>query len=324
MTQARIRWGILSTARIGTGRVIPAIQKSRNGKVLAIASRSMASAQAAAQEMGIERAYGSYEDLLADPDIDAIYNPLPNHLHAPWSLAAAKAGIPTLCEKPFAMSASEAEAMVEGFHKRSVLLAEAFMYRFHPQTDRVRELVSEGAIGEVRLLRGSFAFNFDRPGNYRLKPEMGGGGLMDVGCYPITYMRLITGEEPEHASGYARMSSTGIDDLFAGVLSFPSGVIGHFDCGFEAAFHQRFEVHGSEGRIVARKPFTPNPDEEPVIEIWHGDEVTTERIAPVDHYQLMVEDFADALLEGRPLRFEPGDAVATMRVLDALMEAARE
>ncbi len=324
MTQDRIRWGILSTARIGKGRVIPAIQKSRNGEVLAIASRSMEAAQAAANDLGIERAYGSYEDLLADPDIDAIYNPLPNHLHAPWSLAAAKAGIPTLCEKPFAMNANEAESMVVDFRTRGVLLAEAFMYRFHPQTDRVAELASGGEIGEVRLLRGSFAFNFDRPGNYRLKPEMGGGGLMDVGCYPITYTRLIMGEEPEQVSGYAQLGSTGVDDLFAGVLSFPSGVIGHFDCGFAAAFHQRFEVHGSDGRIVVRKPFTPNPDEEPVIEIWHGDEVTTERIAAVDQYQLMVEDFADALLEGRLPRFEPEDAVATMRVIDALMEAARK
>ena len=319
----KIRWGIISTANIGKKRVIPAIQASSNGEVLAISSRNQQSALAAAEQMNIPRAYGSYEELLADPDIDAIYNPLPNHLHAEWSIRAAQAGKPTLCEKPFASDAAEAQHMVSTFAALDVPLAEAFMYRFHPQTVRVKQMIDEGAVGNMQIMLASFTFFMQREDDIRLKPEMSGGSLMDVGFYCVNVMRLMTGEEPEHVSGNALIGPTGVDLNFVGTLKFPSGVLGHFDCGFQTAYEHSYEIRGDAGRILVERGFVSAPNEQMVIRYWNSnDEYEEITIPAANHYTLMVEDFAEAILEGRPPRYPAEDGVRTMQVIDALYRSA--
>jgi xylose dehydrogenase (NAD/NADP) len=321
----KIRWGVISTARIGRRHVIPAIQASRNGEVRAVASRTLDKAKAFAEELNIAHAYGSYEELIADPDIDAIYNPLPNHLHAEWSLRCAEAGRPTLCEKPLAADAAEAQTMVDAFAARGVLFAEAFMYRFHPRAQRVREMVAEGAVGEVQLMQASFSFRVRSEDNIRLRKDMAGGALMDVGCYCVNVMRFVTGEEPERVRAAARFGpTTGVDEWLVGALSFPSGALGHFDCGLRAHRAESYEIRGSEGSIVVEDAFVVDPDTEAIIQYWHesGHEEIT--LPPVDQYQLMVEDFADALMEGRPPAFPPQDAVRNMAVIDRLLTSARQ
>lgn len=321
-----IRWGILSTAQIGRRRIIPAIQESKNGVVAAIASRGIERAQEAADELGIPRAYGSYEALLADPEIDAIYNPLPNHMHAEWSIKAAEAGKATLCEKPLASNADEAQQMVDAFRQRGILLAEAFMYRFHPQTERVKALIDEGAIGAIKILRASFTFYMQaerRATDIRMKPEMAGGSLMDVGCYCINVMRLMTGEEPEQVTGSALWGPSGVDDNFVGTLRFGSGALGHFDCGFDATFDSSFEIRGDAGRVLVEHGFVNDPDADRAFHLWRGDTYERIDVPAANHYVRVVEDFADAMIHGRAPRFDAQDGVENMRVMDRLYASAR-
>lgn len=319
----KIRWGILGTANIAYRRIVPAIQSSRNGVVAAVASRSLEKATTFAAEKGIPTAHGSYEALLADPNIDAIYNPLPNSEHAVWSIRAAEAGKPVLCEKPLASDAAEAGQIVDAFAKHKLLLAEGFMYRFHPQTLKVKAMVESGAVGEVQQISASFTFALRSDENIRLSKALAGGGLMDVGCYPISFMRLLTGEEPSAVRALARIGqSSQVDENLAGVLQFPSGVIGHFDCGVRAFRCQPAEVRGATGRIVLEKAFTMEPTEQPVIRWWHGEEYEEITLPAVNHYTLMFEAFGDALLEGKTYPFSPADAVANMRVIDQLRAAA--
>ena len=315
---SKVRWGILSTANIGRKKVIPAIMNSRNGLLGAVASRNTARAAAFASELGIPRSYGSYEDLLQDPGIDAIYNPLPNSEHAEWAVRCAEAGKPMLCEKPLARDAAEAQKMVDAFATRKLLFAEAFMYRFHPQHQKVKDMIAAGAVGELRMIQASFTFDIGaRDGDIRLQRDLGGGGLMDVGCYCINAMRFITGEEPETVQAMARMGSE-VDEMLTGLLAFPSGVLGHFDCGFRGQVTNTYEVRGPKGRIVVDPSFVPDAQHTAQIHYYHGGEHETIIIPPVDQYQLMVEDFADALLNNRPPRFEPKDAVRNMAVIDRL------
>ncbi len=322
MSAKKIRWGILSTASIGTGRVIPAMQQSRNGVVAAIASREQERAQQAADALGIPRAHGSYEALLADPEIDAIYNPLPNSMHMEWSIRCAEAGIPVLCEKPLAVNAAEGEAMVVAFARRDLLLAEGFMYRFHPQTQKALELVRSGAIGDLVLVNASFNFPIDTgdTGNIRLSRELEGGSLMDVGCYCISVARLMTGEEPTQARAISRVGAgSGVIEVLGAVLDFPSGAIGVIDCGLRSHRVQSYDLRGTRGRIRVETAFVAPPDETTCIEMWRGNgEYSRISIAPANSYTLMAEDFADALLQGRPPKYPPGDGVANMRVIDML------
>ncbi|MBZ0276228.1 MAG: Gfo/Idh/MocA family oxidoreductase [Anaerolineae bacterium] len=319
----KIRWGILSTANIGNKRVIPAIHQARNGVVAAVASRSLDKAQAFADATDIPKAYGSYEELLADPEIDAIYNPLPNSEHAIWSIRCAEAGKPVLCEKPLASDAAEAQRMVDAFAERGIPFAEAFMYRFHPQTVKVREMVASGAVGRLTTVQSSFTFPISNEANIRLSQSLAGGALMDVGCYCVNVMRLMTGEEPVQASALAQVGeSSGVDETLAGVLSFPSGVVGHFDCGLRSHRTHTYEIRGTEGRILVESAFAMEPDEQPVIRWWRGNEYQEIVMPAVNHYTLMAEDFADALLLNRPPRFSGQDGVENMRVLDQLLAAA--
>ena len=321
---SKIRWGILSTAGIGKRRVVPAMKLATNGEVTAVASRDLSKAQAFASELGIPKAYGSYEELIADPDIDAIYNPLPNSEHAKWSILCAEAGKPVLCEKPLAIDADESQQMVDAFTSRGVLFAEGFMYRFHPQAAKVKEMVDSGAIGTFNTISATFTFNIADENNIRLSQKLAGGALMDVGCYCINVMRLMTGEEPVAAKAFADFGAkSGVDERLAGLLQFPSGVIGHFDCGLRVQHCHTYELRGTGGRIQVERGFTVQPDETPTIRIWRGNEYEEITVPAVNHYTLMAEDFADALINKRPPRFPGQDSVANMRVIDMLLANAR-
>ena len=319
----KVRWGILSTANIGRKRVIPAIHEARNSEVVAVASRNLERAQAFADEMNIPTAYGDYESLLNDPNVDAIYNPLPNSMHAEWAVKAAEAGKPMLCEKPLASNADEAQMMVDTFKQRGILFAEAFMYRFHPQTQRVKQMVEEGAIGQLKAISAAFTFTVRTEDNIRLDADLAGGSLMDVGCYCINLMRFITGEEPAHVRGIAQMGAGGVDDSFSGVLEFPSGVLGHFDSSLRTFGTHTYEIRGTEGRIRVDEAFVPNLTESTRVHVWQADHYAEVHINAGNQYTFMVEDFADALMNNRPPRFDPQDAVENMRVIDRLYAAAK-
>lgn len=320
----RIRWGILSTANIGRARVIPAIQQSDNGDVVAVASRTAERARTFADQLNIPTAYGSYEELIADPNVDAIYIPVPNSEHAEWSIRCAEAGKPTLCEKPLASNADEAQQIVDEFKSRSLLFAEAFMYRFHPQTQRVKQMIDDGAVGTVHIINAAFTFALRDENNIRLSKELEGGSLMDVGCYCVNAMRHMTGEEPETGQAVAHFGEqTGVDEWLAGTLKFPSNITGHFDSGLRSQRTHMYDIRGSAGRILVEQAFTVPDDQPSTIRYWHGDAYDEIEIPATNHYRLMVEDFADALINNRPPRFDPQDAVENMRVIDMLLASAR-
>ncbi len=323
----KIRWGIISTAKIGSEQVIPAIRVSRNGQVVAIASRELHKARALADMFDAERAYDSYEALLADPNVDAIYNPLPNHGHAPWTIAGLRAGKHILVEKPMAMNATEAQAMVEAAHATGMYLAEAFMYRFHPQHARAFEVIGSGALGPLTTIDASASFSMSHADstNVRLFPEMGGGGLWDVGAYCVNFIRWLSGQEPDEVSGFAAYGPTGVDEGFVGALHFSSGLLAHFECGMRSFGRHQYTVTGENGRLQVAAAI--RPDEKPgTVQVFRKDQSEPETITvpATNQYVLMVEDFADAILNKRPPRFAPEDGVQNMRVLDALAQAARE
>ncbi len=320
----KIRWGILSTSAIGEKRVIPAMQASRNGVVTAVASRDLQRAQEYAQRLNIPRAYGSYEALIADPEVDAIYNPLPAGLHAEWSIRCAEAGKPVLCEKPLASNAAEARTMVETFEKRGILFAEALMYRHHPLTKRAKELVDSGAVGELRLLRGTFSVNIAKQDDIRFFKELGGGALGDVGSYCVSVMRTLTGQEPTRVRAFGQFGAGGVDEWLAGVLEFPCGALGYFGCSLRSAFDCSYEVFGSTGRLLVDKGTVPSKESEATLRLWTAAGYQEIVIPPADHYQIMVEDFADALIEGRPPYMSPWEGVRNMEVIDRLLASARE
>jgi predicted dehydrogenase len=314
-----IRWGILSTANIGKNRVIPAMQKTGNGRVVAVASRTLDKARAFADELGIPTAYGSYEELIASPEVDAIYNPLPNSEHAVWSIRAAQAGKPMLCEKPLASNAAEAQTMVDAFAERGVLFAEAFMYRFHPQTQRVKQMLGEGAVGDIRAVQATFTFPIRSEDDIRLSKPLAGGSLMDVGCYCVNVMRFLLGSEPTRARAFATIGARSlVDETLTGILEFPGGVLGHFDSSLRTYFTHTYEVRGTRGRITVEQAFVMPPDSETIIRYRHDNQDEVITIPPANSYTLMAEDFADALLNSRSPRFAPQDAVNNMRVIDSL------
>ena len=318
-----IRWGILGAANIARKRVIPAIQGSSNGRVTALASRDIGRATELAGSLGIATVHTDYEALLADPNVDAIYNPLPNSEHHRWTIAAAVTGKHILCEKPFAMMASEAEEMAAAARAADVLLAEAFMYRFHPRITRLLELIHDGAIGDIHLVRSTFTFGPISGDNIRLNRALGGGALMDVGCYGMSLARLIAGREPDAVAAVASYGAeSGVDETFAGVLRFGADLIGTFDASITVKGGPAFEILGTEGKITAPGGFLPEPGEPSELHIQRPGDRELIVIEPADHYRLMAEDFADAVLQHRPPRFGPEDAIANMRVLDALRAAA--
>ncbi len=326
----KIRWGVISTARIGENAVIPAIQQSSNGFVAAVASRDLEKGRTFAERCHIPKVYGSYEELIADPEIDAIYIPLPNGLHGEWSIKCAEGGKHVLCEKPLANNAAEAAQMAEVFNKRGLQLAEAFMYRFHPQIQKAKLLVGSGAIGKVQLVRSSFSFMIRSEDDVRLNSELVGGGLMDVGCYCVNIARYLIGEEPVEVRAFADFGErSGVDERLVGIMRFPGGAFVELDCGFRMDFVQYCEVRGTEGRIVLEAPFRPDAVSELAVRVWKRlpgpDQQAYEeiKIEMPNQYTLMVEDFADALLHKRPLRFPIENSIAQMRAIDMLYASTR-
>jgi D-xylose 1-dehydrogenase (NADP+, D-xylono-1,5-lactone-forming) len=318
-----LRWGVLGTANIGRAAVNPAIQASRNGELVAVASRDGERARDFASRHGIPRSHGSYQALLDDPGVDAVYIPLPNALHREWTIRAARAGKHILCEKPLAMTSAEALEMEAAAEHHGVRLMEAFMYRFHPRTERLLELVRQGAVGEIQALRSSFTFRVTNPANIRLDPSLGGGALMDVGCYCVNVSRTLAGREPVEVRALARWGDSGVDLAVAGVLRFPQDLLATFDCALTLDRRESCEAAGTGGTLRVDPAFLPGTGDVEIQEIRGRGEGKVHPIPGVDQYQRMVEHFADAVLTGAPLRYPAAEAAANLRVIEALYRSAR-
>lgn len=318
-----LRWGVLGAANIARKQVIPAIQASERNQVVAIASRSTKRAAELARQANIAHVFADYDALLRSDAVDAVYIPLPNSEHHRWAIAAAKAGKHVLCEKPLALNAQQAEDMVAAARRSHVLLAEAFMYRHHPLIKTLLDLLHDNAIGEVRLVRSTFSYNLQRDPDIRRNPNLGGGALLDIGCYCVNLARLVAGAEPTSVAAVAEKGATDVDESFAGALRFPNGVVATFDISMQAMSNTSYEVIGTDGKIVVRQGFRTYPGEETELQVHTGGEISRIFVEPTNHFQLMVDDFAASALDGRPSRFTPDDAIANMRVLDQLRAAAQ-
>jgi predicted dehydrogenase len=322
-----VSWGILSTANIGLKQVIPAIQRAPNCKVVAIASRDLSRARDAADQLAIEKAYGSYEELLADPTIDVIYNPLPNHLHTPWTIKAMEAGKHVLCEKPIALTAAEAELLIDARQRTGMLVAEAFMVRFHPQWQRARELVRTGVIGEVRAIQTLFSYFNADPKNVRNRADIGGGGLYDIGCYAIATARFIFDAEPERViAAVDQDPQFGTDRLCSALAVFPNNRQLTFICSTQMVPYQRVQICGTQGRIEIEIPF--NAPRQSTCRLFiddgsdlQGSGIRSEQFPACDQYTLQAEAFAGAVTEDPPWPYPIEDAVGNMRVIDALFRS---
>ncbi|KQT64045.1 MULTISPECIES: Gfo/Idh/MocA family protein [unclassified Aureimonas] len=324
----KVNWGVLSTAKIGRVHVIPAMQQGERSVVAAIASRDAATARKVADDLGIERAYGSYEALLAAPDIDAIYNPLPNHLHVPWTIKALEAGKHVLCEKPVALNAEDAALLVEASARTGKIVAEAFMVRHHPQWKAARELVQGGRIGEARAIQTVFAYHLTDPGNIRNNPEIGGGGLYDIGCYAIATARYLFGGEPERVvASFDIDPDMGTDRMATGIAEFSGARHLAFTSATQLAPAQRVTVLGTKGRIEIEIPFNSPIDRPTRILVDDGRDLfgTGRELIelPVSNqYTLQGDAVSAAILGGPPLEVGIEDAVLNMRVIDAFFRSA--
>ncbi len=318
-----VRWGVLSAANIGVKTVIPAISASRNGRLDGIASRDRARAEQVASSYPGTRVFASYEALLADSELEAVYIPLPNAMHAEWTLRAAAHGKHVLCEKPMGVTPAQVREMIAACRDAGVLLMEAFMYRFHPQIRWTLEQIAAGRIGPVRLVRSAFAFDIrHRPDDIRLRASLAGGSLMDVGCYPINLCRAIYGGPPASiaASAYAAPGGE-VETGVGAVLDFNEGRMGMVDCSFTLPWQQHAEIVGEAGRIVLPRPFTPG-HAETVVRVEIADETLERRFAPVDQYQLEVEAFASSVRFGSPSPISPADALEQAETLTRIYQAA--
>jgi len=324
----KVKWGVLGVAKIAVEKVIPAMQRGEVSEVAAIASRDGARARAAADQLGIPRAFGAYEDLLADPEIDAVYNPLPNELHVPWTLRALAAGKHVLCEKPIALDAEEGRQLIEARDRSGKLVAEAFMVRFHPQWRRARELARIGSIGELRAIQTFFSYHLLDPANVRNRPP-GGGGLYDIGCYAILTARFIFGAEPTRVVATIDWDPKFKTDRLTGaLLEFPGGRHLTFAVGTQTSAHQRVTIVGDQGRIEIMIPFNAPPDRPTEIAIDDGADLfgggrRVETFPVCDQYTLQGDAFSRAIVDGSALEFPIEDAVANMAVIDALFRSAK-
>ncbi len=322
----KVRWGILSTADIAVKKVIPAMQQGEWCEVTAIASRDQGKAEAAASKLGIAKAYGSYEELLSDPQIEAIYNPLPNHLHVPWSIKAAEAGKHVLCEKPLSLTVAEAKKLLSVRDRTGVNIGEAFMVRTHPQWLRARELVASGRIGQLRSAVGFFSYFNNDPSNINNIPEYGGGALMDIGCYPITTSRFMFGEEPSRVLGLVeRDPQMKIDRLTSAILNFPSGQ-SIFTCSTQLVPYQCSQFLGTKGRIEIEIPFNAPNDRPCRILIDDGRDVlgtglATEEFPVCDQYTIQCDIFSRAIRGDADVPVSLEDAVKNMAVITAIFRS---
>lgn len=324
----KIGWGILGVAGIAVRRVIPGMRQCEFAEVAAIASRDLAKAQEAAKNLGIGRAYGSYEQLLADPEIDVIYNPLPNHLHVPWTIKAAEAGKHVLCEKPLAMNAAEAQQLIAVRDRTGVKIGEAFMVATTPQWVRLREIVQSGEIGELRAVSGLFSYTNIDPANIRNVPKFGGGGIMDIGCYPIFTSRFVSGEEPRRvAAMIERDPQMGTDRLASAILDYPFGQA-VFICSTQISPHQFMKFVGTKGRVELEIPFNTLNDRTMRIIVDDGRDLIgggrrVEELGPFDQYAVQGDAFSRAVLGQGEVPVPLETAIGNMRVIDAVFEAAQ-
>jgi len=324
----KVKWGVIGVAKIATEKVIPAMQRGEVSQIAAIASRDPKKARAAADALGIPRAYGSYEDLLADADIEAIYNPLPNEGHVPWTLKALAAGKHVLCEKPIALDAEEARQLIDARNRAGKLVAEAFMVRFHPQWRRARELARDGTIGEAQAIQTFFSYRLLDPDNVRNRPP-GGGGLYDIGCYAILTARYIFGAEPRRVVATIDWDPKfKTDRLTSALLEFPGGRQLSFTVGTQSSLHQRVTIMGGEGRIEVMIPFNAPIDRPTEIVIDPGADLVgggrrIETFPICDQYTLQGDAFSRAIVDEAKLEFGIEDAIANMRVIDALFRSAK-
>ncbi len=326
---SKVRWGVLGVANIAVKKVIPGMKKGSRSEIVAIASRDLGRAQAAAKELSLPAAYGSYEELLADPNVDAVYNPLPNHLHVPWSIKAAEAGKHVLCEKPIALSSQETQKLIAARDRTGVKIGEAFMVRTHPQWLRARELVRQGAIGELRSILSVFSYFNNDPQNIRNQFEIGGGGIMDIGCYPITMSRFFFEREPVRAvSLIDRDPEMGTDRLSSALLDFAPGQA-TFICATQLVPFQRMQVFGTKGRIELEIPYNIPPDRPSRIFIDDGSQLAgasarTEEFPVVDQYAIQGDAFSQAIRENTEVPVPLEDALANMRVIEAVFRSAEK
>ena len=314
-----VRWGIVSTADINR-KLLAGAAESDEVEVVAVGSRDLSRAQSFAREWGIERAYGSYDELLADADVEAVYIPLPNTMHSEWSIRALEAGKHVLCEKPFSRHPEEVASAFNAAERTGLHLSEAFMWRHNPQTRKLAELVTEGAIGELRLVRSTFSYALFDSDNIRLRTDMEGGALMDVGCYCVSGSRLLGGE-PVSASGHAYQGPSGTDWVFAGVLRFPGDLLATFDCGTALANRDELEAVGTEGSLFLDDPWHARF---PGIELRREDGVQHIAIEPEDSYRLELEDMGRAIRDGTPPLLGREDAMGQVRTIEALFRSADE
>jgi len=316
----KLNWGLLSTAKINRALIKP-LNASKQTRLLAVASRSISNAESYAREWNIPRAHGSYEALLADPEIDVIYNSLPNHLHAEWTIKALHAGKHVLCEKPFALTLAEVDAMTQAARETGKVLAEGFMYRHHAQTLKVKEIVDSGILGKLQLIKGAFTFPLTREGDIRSKKETGGGSIWDVGCYPISYARMIVGADPVEVFGWQLTGEGGADESFVGQMRFEDGIHAQFDSGFKSPFRSMIEIVGTDASLNIPDPFKPGKSNEIILS--RGDKQEKIKIKGGELYLGEVEDMCDAITQNKSPRISLEDSRGNVAVILALIESAR-
>ena len=329
MSDGKVRWGVMGTAHIADA-LVRAIGLSNNGELAAVASRNLDMAQAWANGRGVPHTFGSYEEMLASDAVDAVYIPLPNALHKEWSIKAVQHGKHVLCEKPLASSAADVEELIAVAQSTGMKLMEAFMYRFHPATARLADLVTNGTIGTPKVIRATFGFLLSNPSDIRWSADLAGGSLMDVGCYCVNIARLLAGAEPVAVTASAVWAKTGVDESLVGTLEFPGGLLATVDCSFStgANMQQSVIVSGTGGRLIVNQPFRrgDGPVEIVVDRADGGDNAShTEKVEVpgAAQYALMAEHFADAVLNDRPLAYTPQNSLGNMKVIDALKQSAR-
>lgn len=318
-----LKWGILGPGRIAP-RLVRAIAGSARSELVAVASRDSGRAGAFAVEHGIRHAFGSYDELLASPEVDVVYVSLPNGLHAEWTIRALEAGKHVLCEKPLAVTVEQVDAIAAASQRCRRIAVEAFMVLHHPQVLRAVDLARGGALGPLELVNGSFSFFLTHPSDPRIDPNLGGGSLWDVGCYPVALSRRIAAEEPGRVSAFARFDERGIDRTFIGQLQFPGGLLAQFDCGFAAPDRERIEIVGGEATLILDTPFLPEPEgAPPTLTMWRGRASTPIDVESIDQYRVEVDDLAAVILDGARPRVDLAFSRGTIATLADLDRAAR-
>ena len=323
----RLRWGVLSTARIGINTVIPAMKKASNVELYALAGRDEKKTREAADKLDIPVSFGSYEALLQDPLVEAVYIPLPNHLHVPWIMKALEAGKPVLCEKPLALTVAEAKTLMDARDRAGLAVGEAFMVKLHPQWIRAEEMVKSGVLGEIRAIQGVFSYFNDNPANIRNRKEYGGGGIYDIGCYPVMTSRMVLGEEPRRVLALTETDSRfGVDRLASVILDFPS-CQASFISATQMVAYQKMQIFGTVQRLEIDRPFNPLPDREARIRVdtgaSDGTGVAEELLEPCNQYTLQAEAFTRAVLGQGPVPVPLENSLAMARIYEALFRSAR-